>query len=119
MEAKVADLGMARKVELVMTKCPGNIVYMPPEAMERSTSYSSPIDIFSWGVLTIFTLTQEFPQPLPATFQSTLGTKMRSELERREEYMDKIRQRYDSQEHPARPVITLILACLHNEPSKQ
>lgn len=119
MEAKIADLGTARKIAFIMTECPGNIVYMPPEAMERNASYSSPIDIFSWGVLTIFTLTQQFPQPLPATFQSKLGTTLRTELERREEYMEKIRQRYDSQEHPARPVIPLIQACLRNEPSKR
>ena len=117
MEAKIADLGMARKIEFKMTQCPGNIAYMPPEAMEKNTSYSSPIDIFSWGVLVIFTLTQEFPEPLPATYESWSGTAMRTELGRREDYIQKIRQRYSSQGHPARPVISLIRHCLKNKPS--
>ena len=119
MEAKIADLGTTRKVELKMTDCPGNIAYMPPEAMGSKASYTSAIDIFSWGVLAIFTLTQKFPEPLPATYPSRLRTVARTELERREEYMENVRQRYDSQAHPARPIVSLIQACLHNDSSRR
>ena len=128
MEAKITDLGMAREVPSpspsLMTRCPGNIVYMPPEAMEKKAgekaTYSSSIDIFSWGVLTIFTLTHKFPDPLPATFEDRwFGTMKRTELERREEYMKNVRLKYNSQEHPAYPVIPLIQACLHNNPTKR
>ena len=119
MKAKIADLGMTREVNFKMTECPGNIVYMPPEAMEGNTNYTSAIDIFSWGVLTIFTLTQHFPTPRSATFLNGSRTMGRSELERREEHMEKIKQRYNAQGNPTRPVIALIQDCLHNDPAKR
>ena len=69
--AKIADLGMARIVPSLpastMTKAPGAFVYMPPEALEDNPKYDVTIDIFSLGVLAIFTLSQMFPDPLPAT----------------------------------------------------
>ena len=69
MVAKIADLGVARIVDLqpdqlaTMTQGPGNIVYMPPEAMGEHTQYNSSLDVFSFGNLALFTLTQEFIGP--------------------------------------------------------
>ena len=66
MVAKIADLSVARIVDLqpnqlaTMTQGPGNAVYMPPEAMGEHTQYNSSLDIFSFGNLALFTLTQEF-----------------------------------------------------------
>ena len=80
MVAKIADLGMARitshmKPAATMTKAPGASVYMPPESLENhpgnkkrgskdrdlNAKYDSSIDVFSFGVLSIFTLSQTFP----------------------------------------------------------
>ena len=66
--AKIADLGVARIVPHVraaatMTKGPGNIIYMPPEALEnkpgdenlpfeeqnKKSKYDVSIDVFSFG----------------------------------------------------------------------
>ena len=44
---------------------------------------------------------------------------MRTELERREEYMKQIKQKYDFQGRPSHPVIFLIQSCLQNSPSKR
>ena len=50
-----------------MTKAPGASVYMPPEAIAPSDSnalkskYDATIDVFSLGVVTIFTVGETFP----------------------------------------------------------
>lgn len=59
--AKVTDLGNARIVNpdqvQNFTQMPGTLVYMPPEANSASP-YDTSLDIFSFGHLTLFTLTQ-------------------------------------------------------------
>ena len=78
MNAKIADLGVAKMVNIqpgqlaaTMTNAPGNNLYMPPEAVqeEGATRYNTAIDIFSFGVVSLFTLMQIFPKDLkPASF---------------------------------------------------
>jgi serine/threonine protein kinase len=104
MVAKIADLGTARilpsgMIAATMTRAPGNLVYMPPEAFshkigererdQRQAQYDTGIDIFSFGVVSLFTLTQTFPcDLLPSTYVSEGGElKARTELERREAYI--------------------------------
>ena len=93
MVAKIADLGVARIVDLQpdqlasMTRGPGNIVYMPPEAMGEHTKYNSSLDIFSFGNVALFTLTQEFvgPKLKAATYTDNAGKLCaRTEIDRRE-----------------------------------
>ena len=69
--AKVTDFGMARLCDLnsqtihqvTYTMCPGTDVYMPPEAIQDRPVYNEKIDCFSFGVVAIQVLTQEFPDP--------------------------------------------------------
>ena len=63
--AKISDLGNARIVDLwrgqlakTLTHPPGAWVYMPPEAFDEGSQYGPQLDIFSFGQLTLFTLTQ-------------------------------------------------------------
>ena len=63
--AKISDLGNARIVNLqpgqlarTLTRLPGTISYMPPEAFTDGSQYGPRLDIFSFGHLTLFTLTQ-------------------------------------------------------------
>ena len=63
--AKVSDLGNARIVNLqpgqlarTLTRIPGTMSYMPPEAFDQHSQYGPRLDIFSFGHLTLFTLTQ-------------------------------------------------------------
>ena len=132
---KIADLGVARiaprvRAAATMTKGPGASVYMPPEATAPATSdkekskYDASIDIFSLGVVTIFTVGETFPcDPLAATYlDEDSGLVMgRSELQRRSEYMacvqDKLRA--CGQLHADQPFIRLIQQCLHNGPHKR
>ena len=95
-----------------MTKGPGASIYMPPEARENVSRYDVPIDIFSFGVVAMFTLSQDFPVPLPAAYmdKETMTMVGRTELQRRGSYMQKI-ERQLRKEHP---LILLIQNCLKN-----
>lgn len=92
--AKIADLGVARMVNLkpgqleaTMTRGPGNIIYMPPEAMGYHSRYNASLDVFSFGNLALFTLTQVFPNLKAATYTDPDSGSITglSEIERREE----------------------------------
>ena len=125
MVAKIADLGVARIVPLIrvaatMTKAPGAGVYMPPEALEdkpqdeeeevSKAKYGSSIDIFSFGVVAIFTLCQTFPSSLLAPNYRDERRRIigRSELERRERYMRMIY----GQLREKHPLLQMIEGCL-------
>ncbi|CAI8042843.1 Probable serine/threonine-protein kinase DDB_G0271682, partial [Geodia barretti] len=135
MVAKIADLGVARIVPRVraaatMTKGPGALVYMPPEAFAPTRSntekskYDASIDVFSLGVVTIFTIGQVFPcDPLEHTyFDEKSGVLLgRTELQRRAEYMRYVNEqlRACGQLRGDHPLIRLIQQCLQNFPSKR
>ena len=133
--AKIADLGVARivprmRAAATMTKAPGASVYMPPEAVAPSASnagkskYDASIDLFSLGVVTIFTLGETFPcDPLPPNYLDAESGVLiaRTELQRRSEYMGKvnIQLRACGQLRGDHPLIQLIQQCLHNGPHKR
>ena len=124
MVAKIADLGMARILPglrvATMTKAPGAGIYMPPEALEakseeeeNSSRYDVAVDIFSLGVVAIFTLSQTFPCNLfRPTYRDDRRLVARTELERRETYMRKVH----SQLPENHPLIEMIEQCLENSP---
>ena len=66
--AKITDFGMSKLATVnprmtALTLCPGNALYMSPEALDASKSYSAKLDIFSFGVIVIQVLTRLFPDP--------------------------------------------------------
>ena len=59
--AKVTDFGNSRIVNLqpgqlarTLSRLPGTLVYMPPEALEALSRYGPSLDIFSFGHLALF-----------------------------------------------------------------
>ena len=84
MTAKIADLGMARMLpptaRAAMTKVPGALVYMPPEALDDESRYNTSIDVFA---ISVFVLAGEFSQNLkaPTYTDRVKGLVARSELE--------------------------------------
>ena len=63
--AKITDLGNSRIVNLqpgqlarTLSRLPGTLVYMPPEALSAAARYGPSLDVFSFGHLALFTLTQ-------------------------------------------------------------
>lgn len=119
MVAKIGDLGVARilpslRSTATMTKAPGASIYMPPEALEDDSRYDVSIDVFSLGVVAIFILTQCFPHKVLAQVNRDQhgNAVIRSELERRVEYM----QRIYSQFRDDHPLVYMIEQCLKSFP---
>ncbi len=68
LRAKVADFGMSTimgntGVPNTLTLCPGNVSYMPPEALDEPPRYTNSLDIFSFGVVLVQMNSREFPSP--------------------------------------------------------
>ncbi|CAI8019352.1 Calmodulin-binding receptor-like cytoplasmic kinase 3 [Geodia barretti] len=66
--AKITDFGMSKLASVnprmtALTLCPGNVLYMSPEALDEAKSYTAKLDIFSFGVIVIQILTRKFPNP--------------------------------------------------------
>ena len=66
--AKITDFGMSKLATVnprmtALTLCPGNLLYMSPEALDEAKSYTAKLDIFSFGVIVIQILTRQFPNP--------------------------------------------------------
>ncbi len=64
MVAKVSALGNSRIVDFqpgqlaqTLSRVPGTMVYMPPEALDDTARYGPSLYIFSFGHLSLFTLT--------------------------------------------------------------
>ena len=97
-----------------MTALPGTLAYMPPEANGSSSStYDPSLDMFSFGHLSIFTLTQTQVKLLPLT--DSTGLHVRSEVDRRRELLNKAEEIL-SVDHP---LLTVIIQCLCNERLKR
>ena len=113
--AKISDLGVAKAVKLdgklTMTKVPGTSDFMPPEALEDSSKYGPPLDIFSYGGVALFVISQEWPILLPVKrFDQNLNRSvLLTEVERRQRYVDKMIGN-------AEEIKPLVLSCLDENP---
>ena len=130
--AKIADFGVARIVDPMsnmMSAGPGAIIYMPPEVHSRGEAggrhahYSTSIDIFSFGVNILYTITQECPtclQPAVITNPNDHNQLIAvNEIIRREKYFAKAHSILMDPEKPEHRLIVLAKACLHNSESQR
>ena len=68
--AKVSDFGMSKFVDMnttrlaTLTRCPGTQAFMSPEALDEPPVYTEKLDTFSFGVVLIQIITQQFPEPI-------------------------------------------------------
>ena len=120
MSAKLADLGVARIINLNpaqltthMTIAPGAPAYMPPEALSDSPQYNEKLDIFSFGNLILHVHTHRWP--IPSTLFTTdpgncSKTIPRTEIQRRQLYLDMMDES---------PLQSLAEKCLHNLPDQR
>ena len=119
MQAKLSDLGMARIVPenllKELTVAPGTTGYMPPEALISSPSYNMKLDIFSFGVLIMHVVLQEWPLPHKEANSPDPINPGRliahSEVERRADHF-KMMDRNN-------PLTDLAKQCLSNNPSER
>ena len=117
MEGKIGDLGTARLVDprrqSRMTKAPGTVDFMPPEALEDVTNihYGKELDVFSFGCVMLHTLSHQWPTPSQAVIinpETGLITGGRSEVERHSQYFERIDRSMSD------VLIPLIESCLSN-----
>lgn len=126
MVAKIADVRASHIVGYMATASatrvpvkPDYFVYMPRDALPLN--YSSGRDIFSLGVISVFTLSQMYPcDLLKSTYaineeSSQQLLKFRSELEGQDWYADAVRGLF----RQGHPLIEVILQCLHDDPKQR
>ena len=121
--AKLSDFGMAtllsnRGSQISNTLCPGTDVYMPPEAIEKTATFTAKGDIFSFGINMIQILTHKFPAPgdrfktlqidHPEIPQGSLEVRV-SEKERRKAHINSI--------EPSHPLLPSALECIKDQPT--
>ena len=94
--AKISDLGVAKVIQAdskkTKTRAPGTVDFMPPEALLETPEYGPPLDIFSYGGVTLHVVNQEWPKPLHYVMTDP-KTKKRvalSEAQRRQEHINKM-----------------------------
>ena len=90
--AKITDFGVAKLMDPARTHShtmmPGTHAYMAPEAeLGPTCDYTEKVDIFSFGVLIIHTLTHQLPVPGPARAKVNGKVIAVGEYERREGYL--------------------------------
>ena len=115
--AKVTDFGLAKVFDMSrttmtpQTMCPGTLAYMSPEAFDDPPVYTKKLDSFSFGVLDIQIITQQFPNPGPRVkkIKDPSDPKRRlhevvPETERRKSHVDLI--------DPTDPLLPIAIDCL-------
>ena len=113
--AKISDLGVAKVVKLdsknTMTRAPGTSDFMPPEALQGSLKYNTMLDMFSYGGITLFLISQCWPELLPVKYfdQHLNKVTVLSEVERRQPYIEKMTE-------ATRELKPLVLSCLDENP---
>ena len=116
--AKISDLGVAKVIqadsENTMTRAPGTVDFMSPEALLRTPEYGPPLDVFSYGGVILHVVNQEWPQPLHYVMTDPKTGKVLglTEVERRQQHMENM----TGTPTDLRP---LVEQCLDNQPSRR
>ena len=116
MEAKITDLVLATALKAIkrqrLSTAPGNLAHMPPEALKNNPVYTTKLDIFSFGCVSLHTLTQQFPMPTDlyelSTFDKKTFIKI-SEYRRRWKYIEMFKDQYIH-------LVYLISSCIKDAP---
>ena len=119
--AKIADYGNARVKEMVNIEGrPTDAIrfdYLPPEVMCMEGSehkYDDKVDVFSFGHLSIYIVLQEQPHPLAnPTYRINGKPKARSELERRQKFIDRMKLKISG--NVLQPLLEWTKKCLDDE----
>ena len=116
--AKISDLGVAKAIDVgnrrTKTRAPGTVDFMGPEALVEIPEYGPPLDVFSYGGVTLHVVNQEWPKPLHyvVTDPKTRKLVALSEIERRREHVEKMIG-------TPTDLRRLVEQCLDNDPSRR
>ena len=116
-EAKIADLGTIRLLDpnqdSPMSMASGTQDFMPPEVLvnDPDMKYGKELDVFSFGCIMLHTFSQQWPTPSQhVTDPVEHKLIVRSEIERRAQYLDKVHKVVED------VMVPLIVSCLENLP---
>ena len=116
LEAKISDMGVAKVLQCnakTMTKAPGTPDFMPPESLDDRLQYGLPLDIFSYGAVTLYTTTQQWPHPRSWVDNKPNGKSVHlSEVQRRQCYIDRMTP-------GAVELRPLVVSCLDDNPTRR
>ena len=123
--AKIGDFGNSQIVNIDVaavgthpSAIPGTMNYMPPEAQEGGGEFDEKFDIFSLGHLGIYVMIQRAPHPLLAhTFIDDGERYARTEVQRRQVYLDEVKDNLDGGEK--HPLYSVLVRCLHDDPEER
>lgn len=115
MRAKIADLGVSKMFDLqqiqrtaVHTAVPGTLAYMPPEVLSPDPKYDTKLDIFSFGVLSLYTANQAFPIVYDPPIPMMVSLKKEIQFYRRKHWIDKMGEKH--------PLYSVVHRCLQDSP---
>ena len=114
MSAKIADLGVSKIFDIdqlqqsAHTAAPGAWAYMPPEALSPDPKYDLKLDVFSYGVLTLYVANQEFPTVHEPQIPPLVTKKQEIQIYKRKHWMDKM--------GVAHPLHSVVMSCLMDHP---
>ena len=121
--AKIADLGVAKAIHPnsksiqemgKLTKMPGTMGFMPPEAFEDAPVYGTPLDVFSYGGVVLFVATHQWPSPDSERKRDPVTNSLiaLNEVQRRQKYLDKMEDKMEE-------LKPLVEDCLNFDPDKR
>ena len=117
LRAKIADLGVSKifdiqQIQLAAhTAAPGNQAYMPPEALKPTPQYDTKLDVFSFGVLSLYTANQEFPSVHEPPMTTAIIRNREVQIFKRKHWIDKM-----GVDHP---LYRLVVQCLQDCPDQR
>ena len=117
LRAKIADLGVSKIFDIhriqraAHTAAPGTQAYMPPEALNPTPQYDTKLDVFSFGVLSLYTANQEFPSVHEPEMTITIIQYREVQIFKRKHWIDKM-----GVDHPLYP---LVMQCLQDRPNQR
>ena len=117
--AKIGDLGVARAIQeggklkknAKLTEAPGTAAFMPPEAMGTNPVYDASLDVFSFGGIVLFVITEQWPEPTMPTEVDPRTHRIMgfTEIHRRRKYLSKMNSDDLELRH-------FVESCLDNDP---
>ena len=120
--AKISDLGTAKMIRADskqtksrLTTAPGTLHFMPPETLdEENPIYGTPVDVFSFGGVTLHLFSEEWPTPSGPKKRDPTTNKLvaLSEAQRRQRYLDTMTVEGDALKE-------MVMKCLDDDPDQR
>ena len=109
--AKIVDIQAQLQLASSHTQTPGQMFYMPPEALKENASCTPKLDIFSFGHLALYTVNQDFPKVYNVTMTVDIQQQGIFERLKRRRALDAV-----GEGHCLYPIIT---ECLFDHPDQR